>query len=97
MQYHLILEKDQNSPRIRISLFLLSICTDELISAPKLMTFFPMLPSVNEYSGRESIPMQYLLYLYLSRSAFLVSFRDPNKQLLNVKSVFKFLNHGFSM
>ena len=39
------------SPRIKISLFLLSICTDEFISAPK---FFPMLPSVNENSERDS-------------------------------------------
>ena len=45
------------SPRIKISLVLLSICTDELISTPKIMTFFPMLPSVNENSKRESNPM----------------------------------------
>ena len=32
------------------------------------------------------------MYLYLSRSAFLVSFTDPNKQLPNVKFVYKFLN-----
>ena len=31
------------------------------------------------------------VYLYFSRSAFLVSFEDPNKQLLSVKSVLKFL------
>ena len=30
-------------------------------------------------------------------SAFLVSFTDPNSQLLNIISVFKYLNHGFSM
>ena len=35
--------------------------------------------------------MPKLLYLYSSGSAFLVSFRDPNKELCNVKSVFKFL------
>ena len=35
-------------PRVKISFFLLSICTDELISAPKIMKFFPMPPSVNE-------------------------------------------------
>ena len=46
------------SPRTKISLFLLSICTDELISTPKIMTFFPMLPSVNEIFEREiSNPM----------------------------------------
>ena len=32
------------------------ICLDELISAPKIMTFFPMLPCVNENSERESNP-----------------------------------------
>ena len=41
-------------PRSKISLFLLSICTDELIPAPKIMIFFP---SVNENSERESNPM----------------------------------------
>ena len=37
------------------------------------------------------------VYFDLSRSAFLVSFADPNKQVHNVKSVFKFLKHGFSV
>ena len=45
------------SPRIKISLFLLSICTDELISASKIMTFFPTLLFINENSERESNPM----------------------------------------
>ena len=56
-----------------------------------------MLPSGNENSERESNPVPYPLYLYLSGSRFLVSFTDPNKQLFNVKSVFKFLNHGVSV
>ena len=30
-------------------------------------------------------------------SAFLVIFPDPNKQLFNVRSVFSFLNFGFSL
>ena len=29
-------------PRIKISLFLLLACTDELISTPKIMTFLPL-------------------------------------------------------
>ena len=33
-------------PIIKIYLFLLSLYTDEFISAPKIMTFFPMFPSV---------------------------------------------------
>ena len=61
------------SPKIKISLFLLSVCTDELISAPEAKTFFAMCPSVNVNSEGESNPMTQPLYLYLSRSAFLVS------------------------
>ena len=61
------------------------------------MTFIPMLPPVSENSEREPNSMLYPLYLYLSRSAFLVSFTDSKEQLSNVKSVFKFLNCGFSM
>ena len=51
-----------------------------------------MPPSTNENSENEN----QILYLYLSGSAFLVSFPDPNKQLFNVKHVLKFLNHEFS-
>ena len=85
-------------PSLKIKIFfLLSICTDELISAQKKMTIFPMVPSVNEISERESNPMLEPLCLYLSRLAFLVSFSDPNKQYFNAKSVFQSLNHGLSM
>ena len=41
-------------PKIKVSFFLLSICTDELISVPKIMTFLPVLPSGNEHSECES-------------------------------------------
>ena len=41
-------------PRMKISFLLLSICTDELMSTPKIMTFSPTLPSGNENSERES-------------------------------------------
>ena len=51
-----------------------------------------MPPSANENSENEN----QILYLYLSGSAFLVSFPDPNKQLFNVKHVLKFLNYEFS-
>ena len=61
------------------------------------MTFFPMLPSVNEKSERESNRMSSLLYLYLSKSAFLVSFADRHRQLPNLKSVFKAFGHRFRM
>ena len=67
------------------------------MSTPKIIKFLPMIPSVNEKSEQESNAMPWPLYLYLSRSAFLVSFTDPSKQLFNVESVFKSFNHGFSM
>ena len=60
------------------------------------MTFFYMLPSVNENSDRESDPMPYSLCLYLSRSAFIVSFTDPNKHYL-MCNLFKFFNDGPSV
>ena len=44
-------------PRIKISLFLSSICKDELMSTPTIMTFLPMLLSGNEYSEHESNPL----------------------------------------
>ena len=53
MWYHLILALVRHQK----SLFLLSICTEKLISDPKIMTFSPMLPSVNENAERESNPV----------------------------------------
>ena len=50
-----------------------------------------MLLSDNQNSECELNPMPYPLYLNLSRSAFLITLTDPNKQLLNVKFVFIFL------
>ena len=47
MRYHLILKLVLHQ-KLRYFYFFLSICTDEFISALKLMTFFPMLPPVNE-------------------------------------------------
>ena len=87
MQYHLILVLVLCQ---ELRYLFPDICTEELISSPKKITFFPTLPSDNENSERKSNRMLYPLYLYLSRSAFLVSFTDPNKQLLNAKYVFTF-------
>ena len=41
--------------------------------------------------------MPYPVYWRLSRSAFLISSKNANKQLINVKSVFKFFNGGPSV
>ena len=56
MWYHLILLLVVPQ-ELNISLFSLSVCTDELILAPKIMTLFPMLSSVNINSERDSNPM----------------------------------------
>ena len=62
------------------------------------MTFFPWVSSVNKNFEQESNPMLEPVYLYLSRSAFLISFTDPNEQLPNAKSVLlNCLNCGSSV
>ena len=49
------------------------------------MTFFAVLPSVHKSSERESHPMLQPLYLF--------NFTGANKELFNVKSLFKSLEH----
>ena len=53
-----------------------------------------MFPSISVNSEQESNPILYSLYLHLSGSAFLVNFKDPDKQIFNVKSEFNFLTMG---
>ena len=50
--------------RIKTSFPLLSICTDELILIPKIMTFLPTLPSSNENYEQESNPISKPLHTY---------------------------------
>ena len=52
------------SPRIKISLPLLSICIDEIISTPKIITFLPTLTSGNENYVRVSYSIPQLLIPY---------------------------------
>ena len=78
---------------MKTSLVLLSICTDELISTPTIITFLPTLPSGNRNSKRKSNPITYPLYAYLSRSAFLTNVTPLNKQSFIVKLEFKCRDH----
>ena len=80
-------------PRIKIYFSLLSICTDELISTPKIRTFLPTLLSGNENSEWESNPIPQQVHMYLSRSAYLANLTPPNKQSFQVKSEFEFYDH----
>ena len=50
----------------------------------------------SENCEQESNPMPKPLYLYLSGTTLLVSFRDPIKLLPDAKSVFKSLDHQIS-
>ena len=72
------------SPRIKISFFLLSIFVDELISAPKTITFLPVPPLWCEKNPYLSNPIPYPEDLYLSILTFLVNVPAPNKLLFSV-------------
>ena len=58
--------------RTKISLFLLFVCTDELILTPKIIAFLPQSKFGIEKSERESNPVPYPEYEYLLGSSFLV-------------------------
>ena len=65
--------------------------TDELILAPKIMTFFCMLPSVDKNSEREWNPLPWPSYLYLCKSAFLVGLQAQISNYL----CRKYINKGW--
>ena len=74
-------------PKIKIPFFLLSTCTDGLISAPDLIMFLPSpLSSNNKKLPHTLNPIPYSEYLYLSGSGFAVNLAFPNKKSPNVKS-----------
>ena len=74
----------QHLPKIKISFFLFSIGTEELIYTPKIITFLPNPIPGNEKLPCLSNPTPYLEYLYLSISAFLVKLTAPNKKSSSV-------------
>ena len=75
-------------PRIKITFFSLSICTDDLISTPKIMAFAqPKFGS--EKNERISNPLPEPLYTHLSGSALLANVTLLNKQSFKVKLEFE--------
>ena len=74
-----------------MSFFLLSIFVDELISTPKIITFWPNpVPKNQKFPGNQkfpclSNPLPYREYPNLSMSAFLVKLTAPNKQFSSVR------------
>ena len=71
------------SPRIKISLFLLSILVDELISTPNIITFLPVLSLGCEWNPLSN-PIPNPKYLYLSMSEFLANLTGPNSAFVSV-------------
>ena len=57
------------------------------------MTFLPKSKFGSKKSERELDPIPQPIYMYLSGLAFLVNLTPPDKQFLNVKSVFKSRDH----
>ena len=79
----------------RYLFFLLSMCADEIISVPIIITFLPNpLPSDNKIPF-PSNPIPYQKYLYLSESVFLVKLTAPNKESFSVKSELYLHSHKF--
>ena len=68
-----------------MSFFLLSIWVEELISAPKINTFWPNPPPGNKKLDLLSNPSPE--YPYLSISAFLVTVTAPTKLFFSVGSL----------
>ena len=70
-----------------MSFCLLSTCVEELISAPKINTFWPNPPLGNEKLDLVSNPISWPEYLYFPISGFFVKVTTPNKQFFNVRSL----------
>ena len=72
---------------MKIYFFLLSVCAEELLSAPNIITFLTnLLPLYNEKDEHALNPIPYTKQKYLSGSVFLVNLTAPNKEFPNAKS-----------
>ena len=74
-------------PRTNMSFFLLSIWAEELISTPKINTFWPNPPPGNEKLDLLSNPIPKPEYPYFSISAFFIKVTATNKQCFSVGSL----------
>ena len=71
------------TPRIKTSFFLLSTFPQELISTPKIITFWVNLPLENKNVQLGSNPVPYPEYLYLPITAFYLIQLHETKNFLN--------------
>ena len=61
------------------------MCTEELTSAPKSITFWADLPLEKKFPGESNL-IPYPEYLYLLLSVFFVDLNAPSKQFSKAKS-----------
>ena len=67
-------------PLSRINIFLLlSTCTDEVLSAPNIITAFANQLFYNEKAPRTSNEIPHTEYKFVSVSSFLVNLTSPDK------------------
>ena len=70
-------------------LFLLSMCTEELLSTPNIIPFLPKpLPSGNEQLPLASNPIPCPEQEKLSGSEYVVNLTAPNKEFLNAPRLY---------
>ena len=62
-------------------------CTEEVISAPKRITFLPPIGTEKSSFHIKSISVTYPKYLYLSISAFFTNLTARNKELPSLESL----------
>ena len=80
--------------RIMISFFLLAIRTDELISAPNVITFLPtLLPFDSENLPRALNPVPQPECFYLLGSSFLANLIAPDKEIPITKMAPRIYGH----
>ena len=83
-------------PKTKISLFLLPICTDELIWAPRIIPIYLSFILLTKILNDNRI-LSRICYIFIYLDQYFQLITALNKKLPNVKSVFKSLDQGFSV
>ena len=83
------------SPDIKELFWRLSELNDELLSAPKIITFLAVSLSKLQKSPLSNV-IPYPLYTYFSLSLFFTIWIATNKQFLNLKLLVGFLRQAFN-
>ena len=74
---------------------MLSTCTEELISTPKIITILPNPLVGNEKVPFVSNPIPYPDYLYLSISTFFTNLTAPNREFPSIESLLYMVSQSY--